>query len=181
MNRQKRQHIEDQAEKILRSSSSYRPPIAIDRVAKHLNLLTMGIGIEDEISGLLVIENKRAVIGYNSSHASVRQRFTVAHEIGHYVLHVKELTHSRLFIDKYVVYRRDDDSSKGNDQEEVEANAFAAALLMPERLVRDLIRRYDLDLDDEDAVADLARRFNVSTSAMSNRLVNLGLLRYSTI
>jgi len=154
--------------------------VAIDRVAQHLNLRTAGTGFEDDISGILVAEKNRAAIGYNAMHAPVRQRFTIAHEIGHYVLHVlnvKTPPHSRLFVDRYVVYRRGEDSATGNDQEEVEANTFAAALLMPERLVREDIKKHRFDLDDEDDLSALARHFNVSASAMSNRLANLGLLR----
>ena len=63
------------------------------------------------------------------------------------------------------------------DFEEVEANQLGAALLMPRSLVRQEIKRSDLDLDDEEAIIFLAKRFNVSTAAMSNRLSNLGLLR----
>ncbi len=48
---------------------------------------------------------------------------------------------------------------------------------LPARLVREEIKKHDLDLDDEDDLSALARKFNVSTSAMSYRLVNLGLLR----
>lgn len=81
-----------------------------------------------------------------------------------------------MFIDRYVAFR-DDKSSEGSDKEEVEANAFGAALLMPARLVREEIKKNDLDLDDEDDLNALAKRFNVSTAAMSYRLVNLGLRR----
>jgi len=48
---------------------------------------------------------------------------------------------------------------------------------MPARLVRDEIKKQNLDLDDEDDLGALAKRFNVSSSAMSYRPVNLGLLR----
>jgi Zn-dependent peptidase ImmA (M78 family) len=177
MYKQKRELIEQRTEELLRSSGTCRVPVPIERVAQYLNLITTATALGDDISGLLLVENKKAVIGYNSMHAPVRQRFTLAHEIGHFVLHVKGSSQSRLFIDKYVVYRRDQQSSKGDDQEEVEANAFAAALLMPARLVRSEIKRHDLDLDDEDDLCVLANRFDVSTSAMSNRLVNLELLR----
>lgn len=176
MNKHKAEHIEQQAEKTLRDSRAWNVPVLIERVAQHLNLKAEGSLFEDDISGLLVVEKKRGAIGYNSTHAAVRQRFTIAHEIGHYVLHVKNSLQSRLFIDKYVAFR-DDESSAGSDWEEVEANAFAAALLMPARLVREEIRKRDLDLDDEDDLSYLAKRFHVSTSAMSYRLVNLGLLR----
>ena len=177
MNQQKRGHIERQAEQILRDCGAYRVPVPIDLVAQHFNLKMEASGLADDISGVLVVENKRGAIGYNAMHASVRQRYTVPHEIGHYVLHVKKSPHSRLFIDRYVAYRRDDHASTGNEREEVEANAFAAALLMPARLVREEIKKHDFDLDDEEDLNALAKRFNVSASAMSYRLVNLGLLR----
>lgn len=97
----------------------------------------------------------------------------MAHEVGHYVLHASG-SERRLFIDKSVtVYRRDDASSAGNDRQEVEANRFAAALLMPKELVLREIERNDFDLDDEEDVAELAKRFNVSAAAMSIRLANI--------
>jgi Zn-dependent peptidase ImmA (M78 family) len=176
MKKQKFDQIEALAEKVLRDSGAYRLPVPIDFIVSRLGLKATSSVLDDDISGLLVVESKRGAIGYNSAHASVRQRFTVAHEIGHYMLHVKN-TESRLFLDRYVAYRRDDQSSTGNDREEIEANAFAAALLMPARLVRDEIRKHDLDLDDEDDLDILSKRFNVSTTAMSFRLGNLGLLR----
>jgi Zn-dependent peptidase ImmA (M78 family) len=176
MNKQKLNLIEQQAEKALRDSGAWHVPVPIDRVAHYLNLKTEESVLGDDISGLLVVEKKRGAIGYNSGHAPVRQRFTIAHEIGHYVVHVKNSPESRLFVDRYVAFR-DDESSAGSDQEEVEANAFGAALLMPARLVREEIKKHNLDLDDEEDLTALAKRFSVSTSAMSYRLVNLGLLR----
>jgi hypothetical protein len=50
-------------------------------------------------------------------------------------------------------------------------------LLMPQRLVQQEIRNNELDLDDEDAISFLAKRFQVSSAAMANRLANLGILR----
>jgi Zn-dependent peptidase ImmA (M78 family) len=168
--------IKDSRNELTRDTKAWQVPVPIDLVARGLNLKTEASVLGDDISGLLVVEKRRGAIGYNSTHAHVRQRFTVAHEIGHYVMHVKNSTHSRLFIDRYVAFR-DDESSAGNDWEEVEANAFGAALLMPARLVRDEIKKRKLDLDDEDDLSALAKQFLVSTSAMSYRLVNLGLLR----
>ncbi|HWX56556.1 MAG TPA: ImmA/IrrE family metallo-endopeptidase [Verrucomicrobiae bacterium] len=123
------------------------------------------------------IENDRGAIGYNSTHARVRQRFTVAHEIAHFILHLKKNRRSQLFIDPFVIFRRDDNSATGNDKEEVEANRFGAALLMPATLVRKEIRKHSLDLDDEDALGFLAKQFRVSAVAMTYRLSALGLLR----
>jgi Zn-dependent peptidase ImmA (M78 family) len=170
------ERIESLAAQILHDSGAYRLPVAIDLVVNRLNLKAIASSLDEEMSGLLVVENKRGAIAYNAAHAAVRQRFTLAHEIGHYLLHLRN-AHSRLFLDRYVVYRRDDLASAGNDREEIEANAFAAALLMPAQLVREEIRRHGLDLDDEGDLRVLAKRCNVSTTAMSFRLGHLGLLR----
>jgi Zn-dependent peptidase ImmA (M78 family) len=167
-------HIEQRAQNILRESDAYRVPIPLDLVFSHLGLIAQARALADA-SGVLVVEGGRGVIGYNAMHSSVRQRFTMAHEIGHYVLHVKD-KQPHLFIDRSV-YRRDDESSTGSDHQEVEANKFAAALLMPADLVRSEVEKHGLDLDDENDVGALAKRFNVSTAAMSFRLGNLGLLR----
>jgi Zn-dependent peptidase ImmA (M78 family) len=82
-----------------------------------------------------------------------------------------------LFIDGYVVFRPDGISTAGSDHKEVQANLFGAALLMAASLVRIDIRKHDLDLDDEEAFSFLAKRFQVSTAAMTLRLITLGVLR----
>ena len=92
-------------------------------------------------------------------------------------LHVKKNQKSQLFIDRHLTFRRDGFSSGGVDHEEIEANRFGAALLTPRSLVQQEIKRNDLDLDDEEAITFLAKRFHVSTAAKSNRLSNLGMLR----
>jgi len=64
------------------------------------------------------------------------------------------------------------------NREEIEANQLGAALLMPRGLVQQEIQARDLDLDDSEAIDLLAKRFQVSTAAMSNRLQNLKMLAY---
>lgn len=72
---------------------------------------------------------------------------------------------------------RDKTSSMATDIEEIEANAFAAALLMPEKMIRDLINRLPASKrrEPDDTATALADVFKVSTSAMNFRLINLGL------
>lgn len=90
----------------------------------------------------------------------VRQRFTCAHELGHMV---EDSGSSR--IDR----RRDSLARRGTDPHEIYANAFAAALLMPEYAVKQL---HGLGADP----VDLASFFGVSPIAMGYRLKNLGLV-----
>jgi Zn-dependent peptidase ImmA (M78 family) len=171
------QPVDQHAEEVLRKTNTYKVPVPIEVVAHRLNLTTEASALGDSVSGMLVVENDRGAIGYNSSHARVRQRFTVAHEIAHFILHLKRNRRSQLFIDPFVIFRRDDNSATGNDKEEVEANRFGASLLMPATLVLKEIKKHGLDLDDEDALTFLAKRFKVSTAAMTYRLNALGVLR----
>lgn len=83
--------------------------------------LACAAGLGETVSGMLVVEDDRGAIGYNATHAPVRQRFTIAHEIAHYILHVKKSRKSQLFIDRSVTFRRDETSSTGDDNQEVEA------------------------------------------------------------
>ena len=134
--------IDAKAEQVLRKTDTYRVPVAIDVVAHRLNLTIDAAALGENVSGMLVIEDGRGAIGYNAAHAPVRQRFTIAHEISHYILHVKKNSRkSQLFIDKGMTFRRDENSSTGNDNEEVEANQMGAALLMPQGLVRQEIKK----------------------------------------
>jgi Zn-dependent peptidase ImmA (M78 family) len=173
-----KQDYESKAEQTLRSTDTYRVPVAIDVVAHRLGLTMEAAGLGESASGMLIVEGGRGAICYNATHAPVRQRFTISHEIAHYILHVKKSSRtSRLFIDRGVTFRRDENSSTGDDKEEVEANQLGAALLMPRSLVHLEVKKHDLDLDDEDAIYLLAKRFHVSAAAMTHRLANLGLIR----
>lgn len=167
--------LEDRAEDILRSAGGYQIPVPITLVANSLGLRVSPANLSDDISGMLVIEDGRGSVGYNANHALVRQRFTIAHELGHFVLH--RGSHD-VFIDKKkhtAMFRRDHVSAAGVDPLEIEANQFAATLLMPKNLVLREISDLDFDLADEDTLSLLAHRFEVSTQAMSIRLSALGI------
>src|SRR5690242_12341581 len=72
-------------------------PVPVNVIASGLRLSVEPIALSDDVSGILVVNDSAGVIGVNKDHSAVRQRFTVAHEIGHYVLHRDE---EQLFIDK---------------------------------------------------------------------------------
>lgn len=113
------------------------------------------------------------VVVVNDRHARVRQRFTIAHELGHLLLHkgrpviVDHLTRAH-------VNMRDQTSSLATSQEEIAANQFAASLLMPAEWISGAVGPH-LDLSTTRLVAQLAGTFDVSEQAMEYRLINLGL------
>ena len=104
----------------------------------------------------------------------MRQRFTVAHELGHLLLHGYTTPHAD---SNFRVRFRDAESSTGSVREEIEANQFAAELLMPRELVAAQATRIGLDYaspdDDDPKLSRLARAFQVSKLALSIRLAGL--------
>ncbi len=67
-------------------------------------------------------------------------------------------------------------AGSGTQQEEKEANQFAAALLMPADQVRAAVAEQPFDPTRDDELPNLARRFKVSPQAMTTRLIHLGLI-----
>jgi Zn-dependent peptidase ImmA (M78 family) len=137
----------------------------------------LGQTLPDEISGVLVplaspLRGKVWTIVYNSHHSRVRQRFTIAHELGHLLLHSFTVPHAD---HGFKLRFRNAESSEGSVLEEIEANQFAAELLMPRELVVAEAGRLGLDYADPDGedLAVLAETFKVSKLAISIRVGNL--------
>jgi Zn-dependent peptidase ImmA (M78 family) len=84
----------------------------------------------------------------------------------------------RLIVDQSVmINKRDDVSSQATDVQEIDANRFAADLLMPKEFIRDEIRQTASGIGSRDELVTLlARMFDVSNDAMNWRLINLGVL-----
>lgn len=116
----------------------------------------------------------QGVIGVNALHSPKRRRFTIAHEIGHLVLHTKDDIH----VDETLPMFRTERSSMAIDDKEIEANQFAAELLMPtEWVLKDALERHiDIEADDN-AIAELAKKYDVSVQAMTIRLSAVGALQ----
>jgi Zn-dependent peptidase ImmA (M78 family) len=149
-------------------------PIDIYMVSAECGVAVRTQPLEEEVSGVLVIKEERAIIGVNENHHVHRQRFTIAHELGHFLLHKGD---AKVFVDASKVFFRDGQSSKGNERHEIEANTFAAELLMPEARVREIVDDQRIDAFDETAVRRLAAHFEVSAQSMAIRLIRLGLTR----
>lgn len=119
------------------------------------------------VSGMIeLMPNNIPVISCNSLEPNVRQRFTLAHEVGHLAL--KHLTPERPFF-------RDTRNEMGSSQWsplERDANTFAANLLMPARIVNKAVLESGIT-----SIARLAQLFDVSEIAMTYRLQDLGLIK----
>jgi Zn-dependent peptidase ImmA (M78 family) len=163
---------ETYAQKILAKYDLKNAPVPVREIAIAEGCLVNGLSLDDELSGMAFVRGGQSIIVYNSAHHPNRQRFTIAHELGHHKMH-QSMMQLGVHVDKGVL-RRDPNSATGMDTREVEANAFAATLLMPQNLILQYVRS-SIDLENEAVVTQLAKVFGVSSAAFTNRVLNLSL------
>ncbi|HEV3192981.1 MAG TPA: ImmA/IrrE family metallo-endopeptidase [Polyangiaceae bacterium] len=163
--------IDERATGLLRKFDLFTVPVNVQGVAERLGARVVFDELDDDVSGLLLREKGVSTIVVNRQHHPNRQRFTLAHECGHLFLHADR--GDRLWLDKTLFFR-DASSSSGDQLAEIQANQFAAGLLMPEELIRlEVAKKRPISEAD---VIRLAVRFEVSERAMTVRLISLGLL-----
>lgn len=165
--------VEQAAQDLLASLRITAPAVPVWEVAEQLGVAVYETQLESGVSGILYRQDDEPpIVAVNASHAHVRQRFSIAHEIGHLQLHAGR----PIIVDHLVrgrVNMRDERSSLATSREEIDANGFAAALLMPADWI-------DADLEEAvgvpagRTVQRLATRYDVSAKAMELRLINLG-------
>lgn len=128
------------------------PPIPIEAVVKRLGINIVKIHFSQYAGSVDPTSSPAAIITVRGSDALVRQRFTIAHELGH------------LLFDKLTIQHRDSFFGNLKTKEELRANEFAAALLIPLWMLEPIAtsRRRTTE--------QLAELFQVSASAMTHQL-----------
>lgn len=162
--------IRAEVEKVLAESAVNKAPVDVEVVAKSLGAEVRYSPFDGELAGMLVRgADEHPIIGVNSLHHPNRQRFTVAHECGHLILHKGEVHVDR----RLQVNRRDEISSLAIDPDEIEANRFAAELLMPYKLLVADLQGRQIDVENDDLIKELAIKYGVSVQSMTLRITNL--------
>lgn len=144
-------------------------PVNIEDIVRKEGIFLESIPDRDayQYSGMASIDSYgRKAISISPNIHHNRRRFTIAHELGHHVLqHVTP---------EFPRHRDNDYSFSGNNADwmEVEANQFAAEVLMPDTAIDYMIKREGVT-----DISDLARAFEVSEQAMYYRMLNLGYIR----
>ena len=147
--------IEEIAE-LFAKQLSITPGAPLESVVEQLGGQIKHLDVECSADGSITVEGEgNFTIFLSPFTGRFRDRFTVAHELGHYVLH------SRFGVEPLKVAR------EGNDRAEWEANWFAAALLMPQEEFTAMAKNLDLP--------ELAYHFDVSTQSAQIRMESLGL------
>lgn len=172
-----RKRIKALVDSILAQDNLRSIPIDLERVAKLADANVEIAELAKDLSGFAYQKNGMKFIGVSVSEGTERQRFTLAHELGHLFLHKND----SLRYDKGLMLLRNAHSSDGTDLIEVEANRFAAELLMPEEELRqDLSNAKNIDFMNESEatqsyIKKLAKKYQVSPRAMNVRVSSLYL------
>ena len=155
------------ARELIRKYNTEAPPIDVVDICQREGIQIAYVDLTDveqragkEISGAIRKDGTNYIIFVNGQDIATRTRFTIAHELGHYFLHMKDSP-----CEVITSFRMDQSFI------ETQANKFAAELLMPEDMVRAEHSKMVIPVSDS-----LAKKFNVSKKAMRIRLENLGLL-----
>lgn len=169
------EEIKREVQEILDETELLLVPVEIIKIANYYGFSVFEFDMEDEVSGMILVNDNtiekygtNKIIVVNSNHSSTRKRFTVAHELAHYIIQGKPR--------KCYAHR---DSGVYNSEER-EANSFASALLMPEDDLRSFIDSYEVHYGNKptalNAVKLVMMRYNVSQSAAQVRLIKLGII-----
>ena len=159
------------AKQVLDTYWNNTAPIDPEKIAENIGIIVKYMPLGDKISGLIKKNSSQQIeIHVNEFHSEERQRFTIAHELGHYFsledFDQHEDRDNLLAID-LLKYRK----NEFFDYEERNANEFAAELLMPKIAID-----YMLKTGKASTIGDLAKIFKVSLSAMNIRLIKLGYI-----
>ncbi len=151
------------AQKLLNDCHLKCLPVLLDPILSNLNINLLPYDFpKDKVSAVLMRMDDMLVIGVNKNHHTNRQRFSIAHEIGHF-----QLGHDMDFsFDPSEVADGRFDTAHGNVVQEQEANHFASELLMP----ADSLRKDFIQLRD---AKKLAQKYDVSEQALWIRLLKL--------
>ena len=138
-------------------------PVRVGALAKALGLEVVIAALPLNISGMIKPNDNGDgfVVKVNRFESKVRQRFTIAHEIAHFLLHRDRIQSG--VVDS-VLYR-----SKLSSRAEAEANRLAADIVMPRKQIGASLELENTPFDDQ-IVEDLADKFQVSKQAMSIRM-----------
>ena len=154
---------EDLVNEIFRQCPTLKPPIPVCEIAR-------ATGIKDiierdlaSIGGMLVADEEKnvGVILHHSTGPIGRKRFTIGHELGHFLL-LHHGSHQSCLASNI----KEGSSSSSNADIEAEANEFAQRLLMPDSFVASSINS---SIPDIELLREISNTFGVSFEAMSNK------------
>lgn len=156
------ERLEELTSRILINNDMYNIPVDPVRIAKTYGITVYEGILDNKIAGAIRYykDENRFKILVNKNDAPNKQRFTIAEELGYYILYEEKLKKEEIHIELI---------DNENNEEEKEVEYFAGALLINKTLLENV---YNVN----STILELAEIFKVSVSSMTVRLNILGLL-----
>ncbi|HEU4965368.1 MAG TPA: ImmA/IrrE family metallo-endopeptidase [Bacilli bacterium] len=162
-----REEVERRAESILGRYGIKGIPVDPLVIASIEKIAVKNAVFKDQnVSGLISKQGNEISIYVRNEDAANRKKFTIAHELGHFFLHLQEVDGD--FVEFSGAHQYE------NPNREIEANQFASAMLMPRN---HLETAWQMGL----SIDEMAKKFGVSADSMKYRLVDLGFLSVGMI
>lgn len=171
--------IDDAVKVILEKNGVTKPPINVVKIAASMGIKVFSVEfIEPNVKGAIAdfkspmpqFNGEQRIIAVDKKSYATRKIFTIAHEIGHFVMHCGE---------KNDFYERDvyDSDEDVRTQIERDADKFAACLLMPKDMFIDFVENspYYVIRDKQNLVQEICKRFIVAEKAAKIRLKEVGM------
>lgn len=165
----------------IKQTASYKSyvasiPVNIEAIIRSFDIeLDKNANLSERVLGEISKDGDRYKISIKKTDHYYRKRFTMAHELGHFVLHKDKIGNGIDDSENYRPVRRTDTAA--GELEEREANSFAAEILMPEDLVVQYAKERGVFVGDEieqsAALQEIATAFQVSKAAMGIRINGL--------
>jgi len=171
LSKEEQDNIDSKIKAINTRTGKYAPKNTILDIAKALNVDVFLVDfdhkfplLKHDVSGMIEYldpkGNEKAKIFLNVDDIPERRSFTLAHELGHYILHKADVN-GRFRLD-YQIYT-DNQQSK----EETEANYFAASILVPKEKLLDIMKEIDVSKN----ISHVADYFGVSVPMLKRRIL----------
>ena len=147
-------------------------PIDIMKIIADRSIIAKEVELPDNISGVLDTRGDQPIILIHAKHDKKRKRFSLAHELGHFILNSSP---RGVHLDRHTFFRSNL-SSTGIDMEEKRANRFAAELLMPSDILLEILSEDMPDLIDAEEnhglklLKEIAEQFQVSVAALTIKI-----------
>ena len=169
-------NVEQVVRSLLKRHGIESPPVPVEQLVRQLDVEFRKTEYRDlSLRGFIArmdFPRQKGLIFINSAQTPNVQRFTLAHEIGHFLLHGDSI-----YVDRAERMIAATAEAPTRDPEEIVADLFAAELLMPRRMLLADLKKKKVDPDDDAALTRLATKYKVSLAAMLFRLQELDLLR----
>lgn len=156
-----RKKVFSAVEEVLRENFVNEPPVSLTQILRNYGLSwrydNLNASGFKQVAGFIDPLKKEIVVNEADKGPISHREFTLAHELGHWLLHRTEL---QQYPDRYAVLYYTPLGQMNNDPVEVEANLFAAHLLVPEHLLKQF---------ENESISRCARIFGVPEELIAFR------------